>query len=134
MVDLGTNVTYIIAGGLGNFTHIINILYFIFKKLAMLCLEVICYYFGIMHLLNQETEDVQQFLTRVAQGVIGMLLFPYFLEFLLDVDGVISMSILRLAGDTTKAIAQDSTKIQNPLLASLTVGKIVNILNPGIVC
>lgn len=100
VVDLGTNMISVVADGLKNLTEVINILYFIVKKFCMLCLEVVCYYFGIMHLLNKETEDVQKFLVRVAQGVIGMLLFPYFLEFLLDIDGVISMSILRLAGDS----------------------------------
>ena len=100
IVDVTTNIIAVVAPGLKSLTEIINILYFVVKKFSMLCLEVVCYYFGIMHLLNKETENVQKFLIRVGQGVIGMLLFPYFLEFLLDIDGVISMSILRLTGDS----------------------------------
>lgn len=87
-----------VGKGLLQLTNVLNVLYFICKNFCMLCLEVVCYYFGIMHLMNQETDSVQGFLTRLSQGVIGMFIFPYFLEFLLDIDGVISMSISRLTG------------------------------------
>lgn len=98
VIDLGSNITSTVAGGLSNLTFALNVLYFVIKKFVMLCLELVCYYYGIMHLLNKDTSDVGKFLTRLAQGVIGMVLFPYMIEFMLDLDGLIAISIMRLTG------------------------------------
>lgn len=98
IAGIGTNIIDNVAKGLADLTGILNILYFLIKKFVMLCLEFVCYYFGIMHLLNKDTDDVGKFLVRLAQGVIGITLFPYLIEFLLDVDGIIATAILRITG------------------------------------
>ena len=94
-----------VASGLGSLTVVLNLLYYIAKKFASLALEFVCYYYGVMHLLNKDTDDVGKFLVRLAQGLIGMTLFPYLLEFLLDLDGILAMSILRLTGDALPGFA-----------------------------
>ena len=98
IAGIGTNIIDNVANGLADLTGIFNILYFLIKKFVMLCLEFVCYYFGIMHLLNKDTDDVGKFLVRLAQGVVGITLFPYLIEFLLDVDGIIATAILRITG------------------------------------
>lgn len=94
-----------VASGLGSLTVVLNLLYYVAKKFTSLALEFVCYYYGVMHLLNKDTDDVGKFLVRLSQGLIGMTLFPYLLEFLLDLDGIIAMSILRLTGDSLPGYA-----------------------------
>lgn len=95
---LGAVPTLVIAGGLETLTIITNLLYFIVKKFSLLSIEFVCYYFGIMHLFGKDKDDVGKFLGRLAKGVIGITLFPFIVEFLLDVDGMIASSILRITG------------------------------------
>lgn len=98
MAGIGTNGLTNVAKTLASLTSILNVLYFLIKKFVMLCLEFVCYYYGIMHLLNKDKDDVGKFLVRLAQGVIGITLFPFLVEFLLDVDGLIATAILRITG------------------------------------
>lgn len=90
-----------IAADLGTVVDVINVLYYVVKKFCMTGITLICYYFGIKVLMGLDSTEVSTFLKGLFKGMFGMLLAPHLIEFMLDVDGLISTAILSVIGSVT---------------------------------
>lgn len=98
--DVAKSMIPALATGLERLTNVVNLLYYVIKKFCMLGIELICYYYGILHLLGKDTSSLVQFFKRFFAGLVGMLLAPHLIEFMLDMDSVLATSILSITGST----------------------------------
>ena len=104
----GNDLSGAISSAVGNAFSIvivvINLITGIIKKFCMIAIKGACYYYGFKVLTGLETTKVKDFLMRLLQGVLGMFAAPLIMQTLLDIDAMISTSILSLAGKSIPGV------------------------------
>lgn len=105
---IGDDLSEAISSAVGNAFSIvivvINLITGIIKKFCMIAIKGACYYYGFKVLTGLETTKVKDFLMRLLQGVLGMFAAPLIMQTLLDIDAMISTSILSLAGKSIPGV------------------------------
>lgn len=103
--DTAVESTKVVRTQLGTFNFIILMVYGLLYRIFFIFIEVICYLKSIKILVGKNEEDTTAFIKRLFTTVILFIMFPLILEFLLNLDIVISTSVSSLLGNISSSSA-----------------------------